>query len=115
MNESEKLSKLESIKNCPVCGNPLETGFIIAPRGIYWDTKEHKYTVLFSETVISQWTWSTINAPSLRCTNCGIVIFRHESTPQAPEAYFKKCVKCGEKIPIASEYCPVCGAKQKKE
>jgi predicted nucleic acid-binding Zn ribbon protein len=113
-NESEKFSKLK-IEKCPVCGKPLETGFIIAPRGIYWDTKEHKYTTLFSQPLISQWTWNVVNVPSLRCTNCGITIFRHEKvSPRAPEAYFKNCVKCGEKIPLASEYCPRCGVEQKQ-
>jgi ribosomal protein L40E len=24
----------------------------------------------------------------------------------------KKCIKCGERIPLASEECPYCGAKQ---
>ncbi len=111
-HEGGKFPKL-AIDKCPICGKPLEIGFIIAPRGIYWDTKEHKHTILFSQTIISQWTWNVINAPSLRCTSCGIIIFRHEKL-SPPEAYFKNCVKCGEKIPLASEYCPRCGVEQKQ-
>lgn len=113
MTEPAKPSKLASFKNCPVCGKPYETGFVTAPRGIYWDVKEHKYTIIFSEAIISQWTWNMVSAPSLRCRNCGIVIFDYE-TKTPPEAYFKQCDNCGEKIPIAAEYCPKCGTKQKK-
>jgi len=29
-----------------------------------------------------------------------------------PKSFLKRCVKCGEEIPIASEQCPVCGQKQ---
>jgi rRNA maturation endonuclease Nob1 len=31
---------------------------------------------------------------------------------ETPKAFLKKCVKCGKEIPIASEECPHCGAKQ---
>jgi ribosomal protein L40E len=29
-----------------------------------------------------------------------------------PKAFLKKCIKCGGEIPIASEKCKYCGAKQ---
>lgn len=29
-----------------------------------------------------------------------------------PKAFLKKCIKCGEEIPIASENCKYCGTKQ---
>jgi hypothetical protein len=29
-----------------------------------------------------------------------------------PKAFFKQCVECGREIPIASEECSYCGAKQ---
>jgi hypothetical protein len=31
---------------------------------------------------------------------------------QTPSAFLKKCPNCGKEIPIASEECPECGAKQ---
>ncbi|MEM3673657.1 MAG: zinc-ribbon domain-containing protein [Candidatus Bathyarchaeia archaeon] len=31
---------------------------------------------------------------------------------QTPNAFLKKCPNCGKEIPIASEECPECGAKQ---
>jgi hypothetical protein len=31
---------------------------------------------------------------------------------QTPSAFLKKCPNCGKEIPVASEECPECGAKQ---
>jgi len=31
-----------------------------------------------------------------------------------PKAFLKKCVKCGGKIPLASETCPLCGSVQQQ-
>jgi hypothetical protein len=31
---------------------------------------------------------------------------------RTPNAFMKKCVECGEEIPVASEQCPSCGSKQ---
>jgi len=36
--------------------------------------------------------------------------FRIEATPKV---FLKKCIECGREIPIASEGCQYCGAKQK--
>ena len=33
-------------------------------------------------------------------------------TQPTPKAYFKNCVKCGQPIPLATEECQYCGAKQ---
>jgi len=30
----------------------------------------------------------------------------------APKTFLKKCVRCGKEIPLASEECPYCEAKQ---
>ena len=43
--------------------------------------------------------------------------FRHRKvlearTPETPKSFMKKCAKCGREIPIASEQCPYCNAKQ---
>jgi hypothetical protein len=57
MNEAEvNVFKLK----CPECGGELELGFIQAPRGIYWDTKERKWISMFSSgELISTWRWTT--------------------------------------------------------
>lgn len=34
------------------------------------------------------------------------------SVRDAPRKFLKKCVKCSKEIPIASEECQYCGAKQ---
>lgn len=57
------------------------------------------------------------NVEAYRCTSCRLVLF-HYRIPQAeitPKSFLKKCAKCAEEIPIASEYCPKCGTKQEKQ
>lgn len=61
---------------CPRCGGELEKGFLHAPRGVYWDTKRHKWlAALSSETLISQWTWTSPSVEAWRCWKCRLVIF----------------------------------------
>lgn len=54
------------------------------------------------------------------CPKCGhIKMFAGEKAKQfllkmTPKAFLKKCVKCSEEIPIASEECPYCEAEQKE-
>jgi len=53
------------------------------------------------------------------CPQCGrIELFADEKTKGyllkiTPPSFLKKCVGCGKQIPIASEECQYCGAKQK--
>jgi ribosomal protein L40E len=80
----------------PICGFELHTVYVTAFKGI----------VGFSP-------YSTENIPALKCEHCCIAIIRYDKTMKAGE-FLKKCVKCGKEIPIASEECQHCGAKQKK-
>jgi len=50
------------------------------------------------------------------CEDCGYIEF-YKSPParytgETPESFLKKCVKCGEEIPVAAEACSHCGTKQ---
>lgn len=36
----------------------------------------------------------------------------NEQVPETPKSFLKSCVACGRQIPIASEECPFCQAKQ---
>lgn len=58
-----------------------------------------------------------------RIGNCEMIFFtqvlldatyqpKNSTIPETPKSFFKKCVKCNEDIPIASEECPYCTAKQ---
>ena len=58
-----------------------------------------------------------------RIGNCEMIFFtqvlldatyqpKNPTVPETPKSFFKKCVKCNEDIPIASEECPYCTAKQ---
>lgn len=45
----------------------------------------------------------------------GVLQLRREKTPLrpiTPKGFLKQCIKCGKEIPIASEVCAYCGAKQ---
>jgi predicted RNA-binding Zn-ribbon protein involved in translation (DUF1610 family) len=63
---------------------------------------------------VEQWTFPV---HFYICPKCGKV----EMEVANPEnvllsrKFLKKCVKCGEKIPLASEQCQYCGAEQTKK
>lgn len=99
MSENEEFSKLSSIKECPKCGGKLVKGYFTIPRGVgvMGDTYD--------------------NAPALRCERCGIAILDYGVVTRAhtPKGFLKKCDECGKVIPIASDYCPKCGTKQKEK
>jgi ribosomal protein L40E len=92
----------------------MENGYIITP-AIRWSKEKHTQ-VAFGQEVIVPWQLTAIpNIEAYRCTKCRLVLF-HYPIPTAeitPDSFVKKCVRCGERIPIASECCPKCGAKQK--
>ena len=100
MSEKDEFSRLSSVKKCPNCGGKLVEGYLAIPRG----------TDLF-------YIGTYDNAPALKCERCGIAIIDYGVVMRAhtPRDFLKKCVKCGEEIPIASEYCPKCGTKQKEQ
>lgn len=58
-----------------------------------------------------------------RIGNCEMIFFTqilldasrkpvYPQSPKTPRSFLKKCVKCAREIPIASEECPYCRAKQ---
>jgi len=60
---------------CPKCGGTLEKGYVHAPRGIYWDTKKHAWSVMFTEELVSNLAFPSPIASGLRCETCKIVLF----------------------------------------
>lgn len=45
----------------------------------------------------------------------GVLQLRKEEKspkPITPKGFLKQCIKCGKEIPVASEVCAYCGAKQ---
>ncbi len=49
------------------------------------------------------------------CRNCGYIeLYKKIKAGERGrgDSSLKKCIKCGRKIPIASEECPHCGTKQ---
>ncbi len=41
--------------------------------------------------------------------------FEYAEEEKTPKGFLKKCVRCGREIPVASEQCSYCGAKQTEE
>ncbi len=82
LSRLQEFSKLNSLRECPVCGGELQKGYIHTTRDIYWDEERHKHNILACREVIimAQWPYlfRTIpHAPSLKCTNCKIVVFHY--------------------------------------
>ncbi len=100
VSEKDEFSTLRSVKKCLNCGGRLVKGYFTIPRGD---------NVFYVETYD--------NAPALRCERCEIATIDYGVAIRAhtPRSFLKKCVKCNEEIPIASEYCPKCGTKQKEQ
>jgi hypothetical protein len=41
--------------------------------------------------------------------------FEYAKEGKTPKGFLKKCVRCSRDIPVASEQCSYCGAKQTEE
>jgi ribosomal protein L40E len=103
---------------CPKCGEEMEKGFIAAWYVFWTDRKQEIFwkappseDVIIKPTSLFHMYDKSIEA--YRCKKCKLVLFNYSDVQvsETPESFLKKCVKCGGKIPIASEYCSRCGAK----
>jgi ribosomal protein L32 len=114
MSEKDDFSGIVSVKKCPNCGGKLDRGYFTAPWGMYWDKKKHGSTTYLRDRLWPglSMQFELVNAPALRCERCGIAILDYRVIGKTPRSFLKKCVECGEVIPIASDYCPKCGTKQ---
>jgi len=97
---------MSEVKKCPECGGAMEKGYIIT-EGIRWSKEKHARLALWEDFIP--------NVEAYRCTNCKLVMIPHgyEKDKPTPKSFLKNCVRCRKEIPIASEECPHCGAKQK--
>lgn len=60
---------------CPRCRSTLGTGFLLAPRGVYWDRRV-RWSALGAEPLISMWDYLKMpNVPASRCPSCNLVLF----------------------------------------
>ncbi len=113
MSEREKqFSKLVSIEKCPICRGKLEKGYFNAPRGFYWNAEKQKVDMILLDSVMPSAMWTQDNVPALKCESCGIAVVDYRAPTHTPKSFLKKCAQCGKGIPIASEECQYCGAKQ---
>jgi len=107
-----EFSKLISVKECPICGGELEQGYFHIPGGASWCAEKPKGGFLVLDRMIPHAPWTESNLPALKCEKCGIVVIDDRAPRYTPKSFLKKCVKCNKEIPIASEECDYCGAKQ---
>ena len=118
------MTKRESLK-CHVCGNEMQ---------MLTDSYGHERKVSFriggmtGEAnllfgAVTQWGEDVLPLNIRVCPKCGLLeLIADEKVKQAligkpsyaktPKGFLKKCVGCGEEIPVASEVCPHCGRKQ---
>jgi hypothetical protein len=104
---------MSEVKKCPKCSGGMEKGYIIT-QAIRWSKEKHTQWAFGQELIVSWQLQAIPNIEAYRCTKCRLVLFHYPiSTAEiTPDSFLKKCAGCGERIPIASEYCSVCGAKQ---
>jgi len=124
MSEKTKIEsgRLLSIQKCPVCGGELEKGHVNAPGGVLWLKKKprvHFATIFDSRFVVHIPALHALDLPALKCRNCNFIAFIGTKQPGSqavtPKSFLKSCLRCHKEIPIASDYCPKCGAKQKEK
>jgi hypothetical protein len=106
---------VSEVKKCPECSREMEKGYIIS-EAIRWSNEKHELWACGQEFVVPWQFWTLPNVKAYRCTNCRLVLFNYGVVmpSETPRYFLKKCAKCGEEIPIASEECQYCGAKQKE-
>jgi DNA-directed RNA polymerase subunit M/transcription elongation factor TFIIS len=110
---------MSEVKKCPKCGGEMERGYLITDgTQIRWAHEPHKL-IMRGEVLMDVIPVITMNFKAHRCSDCKLILFNYEHlAPQppseTPKTFLKKCTRCGKNIPLASEECPYCGAKQKK-
>jgi hypothetical protein len=112
--KTEEGGKMSEVKECPECGGELEKGYVIVD-GLRWSREKHEYFALMTELVVYS-PFILANLEGYRCQKCKLIEFHYKNAvTETPPSFLKKCAKCNENIPVASEYCPRCGAEQRKK
>ena len=63
---------------CPRCRAKLDTGFLLAPRGLYWDRRVH-WSIIGAESILTMWdSLKMPNVPASRCRSCNLMLFGFE-------------------------------------
>jgi DNA-directed RNA polymerase subunit RPC12/RpoP len=98
--------------SCPICGRPvrIDKGFVCKKCG--------------KEDLCGYCVEEIIGSDGIRRGFCKECVIAERSrtladTPKdsyvysnTPKSFLKRCTKCGEEIPIASESCPICHREQ---
>jgi len=103
---------MSEVKKCPICGMEME------------DYKNHTFRIggtggewAFMFGDIAEIEEEPLPLHVYICPKCSkMELYAHEQTKKIllSRRGLKKCVSCNREIPIASEECLHCGAKQKR-
>lgn len=95
------------VKVCPKCsGQMVEASGLVTHTRVLAGVSLAKKGDILGDRIIPYY-----------CEKCGYIEFYKEMKGVRRErknSFLKKCIKCDKKIPIASEECQYCGAKQKE-
>ncbi len=96
-----------------MCDSTLDAGFLLAPRGIYWDRKTRLFAVMGEPIAGMLSDLKMPNVPAWRCLRCGLVLFSGPPSPRfasRPAAGFRyACPGCGGDVYSNELECPECG------
>jgi predicted RNA-binding Zn-ribbon protein involved in translation (DUF1610 family) len=132
----------EEHEYCPHCGEPVkgkrsqrrDTQEMVAPKctacGVEMQSLGEQRFRLEEKSMVRAVLsplWSLMDEPLMAfelysCPNCRKVewylparkIPPKIDLQETPRSFIKKCIKCGENIPLAQEECQYCGASQKR-
>jgi len=99
---------MSEVKKCVRCGGELiEEGRLIARTRVLAGVSLAQKGDIVGDRIIPYY-----------CRECGYIEFYKEmklGEQASALGFLKRCVKCSRQIPIASEECQYCGAKQKQK
>ncbi|MFW9843240.1 MAG: PF20097 family protein [Candidatus Thorarchaeota archaeon] len=65
---------------CPSCGEPMEQGFLVAPRRIFWCDHAPELDCICGERLSRPWIICA-NVPGHRCKKCKLILYQEPRQP----------------------------------
>ncbi|UCF58511.1 MAG: hypothetical protein JSV15_05425 [Candidatus Bathyarchaeota archaeon] len=106
----------KEVKKCYLCGVEMQFA-----QKVPFRIKGHSGIWIWVFGELAELGEEMLSSDVYLCPKCGhIEMFADEKAKQfllkmTPKAFLKKCARCDEDIPIASEECPYCEAIQKEK
>ena len=68
--------KLALVKSCPICGGPIDRGFLGTNGRVFWSEDEEHLRVFGDDVLIPIAIFTTNYVDSIRCRTCDFYAFR---------------------------------------